>query len=811
MKQILNTKKNKNIMKNLKIKNLKESQKWITNKNFFQKTMIMTVVFASWIYVFNINITQEYITNIAEFGKGLLEREKLISNLDEIEDQKAIWPLREVVDWWEVQNYKEVRNTSWEEIPDNKKTVFPQKVSDVMEDYKYVSPYNIWETVSNPLEREKVTFYRRLITTSWTASYSCNQNECNWRKEWSWTHPGVDFVSAKWTPVYNATNSIVMEVRENQDHFGNTLITATNFEWEVVALFYAHLDWFVDWLSEWDILQRGDRIWYIGDSWNVAWAPHLHFQINRLWDEEEIESVDMARQLWETWQRHGEEWIESIREHTYNPIEFVENNLEYTTDAFEQVTYDDMEETYQGDVELDEEEEEYTDEQEEDTTRDSSEETDYDEEQILANIRDEIEDEYSDSRTLEEELEEETTKPLRISSVEPQEELEDIFVGDYIPVEIFTEWEEWVVTITASNNVIEPSVTTVDSSREKVYLHANNVWNSEVVFDDWVNKERLYFSVYQEDKDVYGLKINGPNTVYTSSEQKFTIYPIDSIWNRFDQSIKWDITIVLKNKSNWQEYTLEETQENVDISGYEFEVKVPELWDFAIEAKAESNNYYLETTTSVEADLFYDYSKEDGYGDSVAVLNSDWIVRWHEGKLMPNREILRSELVAILMRYKYWFWDNYRNEAKEYIEENWRFLNDISWEEWYAPYFYKAWKDWVIEWDNNRALASEATQKDEVLAMFGRFFDITRNEQYTTFLDVNENDWYKEYADAARIYNLYPFEDSDYLNHTKNPPRIKVFESLERYRNHSTQEFEHQREETTEEDVEEVLRGLMDE
>jgi hypothetical protein len=159
--------------------------------------------------------------------------------------------------------------------------------------------------------------------------------------------------------------------------------------------------------------------------------------------------------------------------------------------------------------------------------------------------------------------------------------------------------------------------------------------------------------------------------------------------------------------------------------------------------------------------------------------------------MSPTDSIYRSEVVTILIRYKYGNeLEDFTNQMNQYIATNWKFFKDISGKERYAPYIYMWFKDWIIKWSNWKALPNEYINKAELITVYGRFFDIKQNSIFTSWLDIESWDWYKSYADAAKNYNLYPFANKSYFGADQFVNRENSFESLRRYINFDKSDIE---------------------
>lgn len=761
-------------MKNIKTKNINKR----SNNFFYKKIFMLTLVFSFSIYILNWIPTSHILTDISELGRWLLTKQQILENIENIKDNKTIWPVSQVIDRGKVTDYNRIRDSKWDTISDNYKTTFPSRVSDIIERYRYVSPYNIWETITNPHERENVLFHKRLITTLWTSSYNCNSIRCDWRVPDTWTHAWIDIVSSIWTPVYSSMNGIVMRSEETRVWFWNYVIILTNFNWELLATFYAHLDNIDSSIRQWQIIKRWDKIWTIWNTW--CWwrctAPHLHFQINYLWKISDIQNINIAEALWNEWQNWSIQWIKNS---TLNPITFIENNLITVPDS---LVRNDNNPTQIVEVTWNEDEVEN-----ENINEDNSSNQD-----IIQEIARQLENEYNQahSSAWEEELVEikvEEIEPLKIISVRNPKIDDKLSLWDLVELTINTNWSEWIITVSSNNNVLKPQKYTINTNsyneNYNILVSAENIWNWRIIISDWNSNRDFYFSVYDEKQEVVWLWIDWSETIYTSTTSKYTVYPIDSLWNTVNYNLNWRITITLLDLDNNTSHNIIDEEIRQNSSVYSFEIKAPNISNYRVRVRFQDNDKNISTTKNLKTEVFTDYSNNSKFWNSMIQLNNRNIVQWHQWKLMPNNKIIRAELITILVRERYWDkFEEFKNEMNEYISRNWNFFVDIDPNEWYAPYIYIWFRDWVIKWAWwTHAMPNSPTQKDELIAIYARFYNISKNDQFPSFLDVTNNDWFANYVSAAKAYNLYPFDNKDYFNPWEHVTREYAFESLYRY------------------------------
>jgi murein DD-endopeptidase MepM/ murein hydrolase activator NlpD len=90
-------------------------------------------------------------------------------------------------------------------------------------------------------------------------------------------HEATDIMRPRGTPVYAVDDGVIQKLFASKAG-GNTIYQFGHDE--VYCYYYAHLDRYVDGISEGMRVKRGDVIGYVGSTGNAsAAAPHLHFAI----------------------------------------------------------------------------------------------------------------------------------------------------------------------------------------------------------------------------------------------------------------------------------------------------------------------------------------------------------------------------------------------------------------------------------------------------------------------------------------------------------------------------------------------------
>ncbi|MBS8122045.1 S-layer homology domain-containing protein [Candidatus Vampirococcus lugosii] len=498
--------------------------------------------------------------------------------------------------------------------------------------------------------------------------------------------------------------------------------------------------------------------------------------------------------MWEGWSGN-DKTIETVRNSTLNPISFVEKNLGTVGDDLQRQ-----------DINVN------TNNINEKNNENIKKENKNENEDLLQQITKQLEQEYSNNiqqnnnnKNIKEVLE-----IIEISNPKIDNKLT---LGDNIKFTVKTKGEDGNITISSNNDVLKPSQYTITPKKEKneyeVLVSAQNIGNGRVVFSDGKSNKDYYFSVYQDVQEIFSLGINGPDTIFNTVKQKFTIYPIDKLGNTVNYNLDGNINISLLDRETNKSYDLMNQKINKQNNLFKFEIQAPKISNYRliVNFKDEKNN--LSANKNLESDIFIDYSKNDKYGNSMKELNKKGIIKGFEGKMMPNNNIIRAEIITTLVRYKYGDdFERFKNEMNKYIEKNGIFFEDINPEARYSPYIFMAYQDGVVKGaGGTHANPTIQAQKDELIALYSRFFNISKKDQFPSFIDVNQDDWFVDYANAAKNYNLFPFENKNKFEGSDFVSREKAFESLYRYMN--VGEKMQPKIKTTEQKLEDAVKALI--
>jgi len=185
---------------------------------------------------------------------------------------------------------------------------------------------------------------------------------------------------------------------------------------------------------------------------------------------------------------------------------------------------------------------------------------------------------------------------------------------------------------------------------------------------------------------------------------------------------------------------------------------------------------------SVKVLPFEDYNQKK-YLNQLSSLYNRGIVKGNNYKLYPDRTLSRAELVTVLMRSLY-SWDvaQLTEQTKKYIQTNWRFFEDVSWDEWFAPRAFMAYQLWYVKGEDGKFLAQQPISRAQLVAIYWRVFDKSRQSQTKLWKDVDPQDWFYPYAVAARYESLL-FHRSKEFKPNQSVTRLEAFITLYRYLN----------------------------
>lgn len=165
---------------------------------------------------------------------------------------------------------------------------------------------------------------RRNAKLTYAVVYMGEYGDSN-RSEGIGTHPAVDVILPVGTPVYSIANGEVVKAEKRTTGFGNHVVIGHpdvpdpegSGEVDLYSS-YSHLDSFI--VEVGDIVQKGQLIGYVGNTGNSS-GSHLHFQID--------EANSPYKPYWPSGSTLDEK-IADGKMYTVHPMDFVEDNLDYT-------------------------------------------------------------------------------------------------------------------------------------------------------------------------------------------------------------------------------------------------------------------------------------------------------------------------------------------------------------------------------------------------------------------------------------------------------------------------------------------------
>lgn len=768
------------------------------NLNFFKKVFLLTFLFLGILSITNYNFKNnlkltDFLSNISKYWKWLLSPYRIEENLDKIHNDHLIWPFKEVTNWWIIDTfwYQKAKYTSWDKLPDKYKIPFPQKVSDIMKEYKYIPPGRISTYISNPQLRKTLLFYKRLLTTSWTASYTCATNYClRWIPE-SWLHRWQDIVTSINTPIRSIANGIVIQKKYNPGGFGNYLIIASEIDWKIFATIYAHLNKFADWIEEGNLVKQWQIIWYVWMTWITNHTPHLHLQIDKLWTIKDIK----WKSLWWLIKKifSLEKWnvtIKQIEENTYNPITFIENHL--TSNWILTPLKITNTEENKGILENKEKIE---------LVKQSTKIT-YKKNQNIKNIVNSDKLIYSSTKILNGIKQRENTVQnnkdkenqihnFRIVKLINPKISWKLTVWDQFEIQIITTWSKWMINLTDKNWIVQLSRYEILPSKwkniYKIKITALKPWNDIVLISDWNATKHIPLTIYPKQQKVINfIQIVWPNTIYKTYPTKYQILAIDNLWNIGTIKLKWKLQILLINKTTKKTVYNKTYLINWNSPTTYFNLKAPEIWQtYILKVKFWNKQWKLRVAKkTIESDLFYDYQLSDKYGNEIKYLVDRNIIQWLSWLLLPDSHLTKQEVVTILLRYKYK--DQYKKwtkEYKNYLKTHKNIFKDLDPNDRRAPYIYKAWKDWLLKGDHWYSYHNKDINLFELIMIYWRFFKIKSDDPFVIWENLKNDLEITPYAKAAKKFNLFPFKNLVYFDRKRKITRLEAFVSLYRYIN----------------------------
>ncbi len=180
-------------------------------------------------------------------------------------------------------------------------------------------------------EYEQTVTQRLIFTIPYLSTYNFDY------KEYTWSHPWIDIIAPKWTPVRNIASWVVVDVENNTSTFGNYIlirhdnVPLPNWKtWNIFSLYW-HLN--ETYVKPWDKINKWFVIWSVWHSW-IATTDHLHFQIdldNAPFHPYWPFSANDMKKAWVNFFDAVNIWLwkEDAVNYTINPLDFVNKWLSF--------------------------------------------------------------------------------------------------------------------------------------------------------------------------------------------------------------------------------------------------------------------------------------------------------------------------------------------------------------------------------------------------------------------------------------------------------------------------------------------------
>lgn len=725
-------------MKNIKIHYLKKNNIKLIQKTFWIFVIMLTSYFFISYNTNNFNLLCDITNN---FKSHIINQSELYKKIVSVPNsKKIIRPVIKVIHfsdktlqkYW--YTYWETKVKNYAQIPDWLKTYFPIYISNYINKYKYLTFDNFRKHFSNPEDIDYFTFMRRLIRTIWTATYN---KKYMWIKN-TWTHAGIDIISSIWTPVYSISTWLVVETKYSRIWFWNYIGILYQINWKYYEVFYAHLSKIL--VKVWNIVWKWEKIWLIWSSWKST-APHLHFQVNKIFVLEDIVSRTVMKWRYK-------KTIKWVIAYTVNPISFVEQNLD--TNFYK--NWDNFL-FFKKKIQWLETNEKIIEE-----NNDIN---------LIKSIQNEL------SSKIKKIKKHSYIKNIKFSLINNEIQLWHWFS---VKISVYT-WI-WQIAIKSSNSNLQYNTDLITNPTKQNYtinFLAIHEWKTDITFLDWKSIRKYTITIYKKwEKKIFWLntKINKFNLL---SNTFVEVYPIDRFWNKINKPIKWNFKIYFES---WDKKT---KQINI-LADWKlsFFIKWEILWKSKL--VIQSNRFLIKK--NIITNISKDYSYKWIYSNDIAYLIKNWIIKWDNWNLLPYKKLSRRELLIIIWRAILNInYNQAKNEMINRLKIHWKFFKDINWKKFADPYIFIAWKKWIIKWQNWNSLTNSYVSKWELLTIFTRLFNIPAiNDPLNMWIDL---DWWKlkAVADTAKKYNLYPFNQFRSFNSWKIVSRLISFETLYRYLN----------------------------
>lgn len=504
-------------------------------------------------------------------------------------------------------------------------------------------------------EYKQVVLSRVIYTIPYLSTYNFDY------KEYTWSHPWVDIIVPKWTPVRNIANWVIVDVWYQPSWYGNyVVIRHDNIKlrsWETTTLYslYAHMNSIA--VKAWVKAEKWKFIWTAWDSW-TATTSHLHFQIDNenatfhpFWP---FTSTQM-REAWVWFFDWVNIWLwkEQAIKSTINPLEFVNDNIsalivENTDDEVDLASASTEKETTQENI------------------VETSQEDSNDQEEILNN-EDIEETETNSSETTSEEWE--NTNKEQKTTIEEQ-------------IELLSASEE--------NDII------LNQEKEILSTLTSN-WNSSLIAldikDTSTDETTSQEEISEDDPEQQLIKL------LQSLEDEADSDEFEKIFDDVSNDYKYyDEVKYFKDKWIIMWYDDNTFRPTNNISRIEsLKVILLALW--------------IDKITD-ETSKFYDIKTDSWENTYINAWVKSWIITTWNTYFYPQRQVNRVEALKMILTLA---WVDFSDLEKD-LE-----VKDVSSDDWYYNYVNYALKNDLIELDNWYFYPSKALTREELVSILYKF------------------------------------------------------------------------------------------
>lgn len=276
-------------------------------------------------YIFGVLLSIFALGIFSGIDSGILFKASTLNSIEHAPFDGTVYPYTQSVDWVNMSSAE--REMTFDQIPDSKKiSPVAYNAANLSREFASLG----FDSEDKNIRNQKVTY-----SVPYMGNYKLDG------KEYAGSHPAVDIVMPKETPVIAIANGVVTQVKRQSVGFGNHLVIMHRGVPDgsggttTVYSSYSHLG-SID-VDEFAVVRKGDIIGYSGNSGNAS-VPHTHFQIDKesapwypYWPfspaEQKAAGYDFVGAV-----NNGLNMENGIK-YTINPMTFVQDNLSVSRSA----------------------------------------------------------------------------------------------------------------------------------------------------------------------------------------------------------------------------------------------------------------------------------------------------------------------------------------------------------------------------------------------------------------------------------------------------------------------------------------------